>query len=294
VVVAFVGIYQFFIDPNFFFGAGKHVSARPNILAFGGYYRVISIFTAFRLGEGWVTVGFLMIWAVFAFKEKSSFSSLLLVVLALLNVALTFTRAVWLAPVLSIFFLLVSTRRMSRWFAGIYLIMSLFILFSYYQDDIESMQFYQERVLSPTAGARQFTSNIFFTHLVYKNVLFGHGADAAHHPLLIQLGRKAGLLNGFLNQFFRGGIIGILLFISIFYFQLKHAYTLYQNKISIIPLIWIVFLLMVNFTSSEDDFCMFYWVVYFVYTYALEQNMPVKKMVKLHNPFLGKVKTPIH
>lgn len=290
IVVSIVGLIQYFIKPSFWMT--KNITSYFNPLyekAFADKFRIRSIFSNIGIGEGWIFIGMLSIVLLFMLFEKRSIKSSIMVIfvwlLSLISVFITFTRGIWVMSIIGIlvflYYKIKIRQKTIKYFIIILVFMIILFGFIYpkYWESIERSDLYNTRVLSSSYLSRVETYKIFLTKSWSENILFGFGVEYPDE-LVRKYGHNVRSLNSFFGEYIKGGLIGAILFISVYLLLFKKAKRIY--KISKNPVGFALILSLIAVNLNTADKYLFYLPYLFIFLYLeMYYQIAKKKLILL-------------
>ncbi len=288
VLVSFAAsIIQAMVDPAFLFNDRIYDEAANVglIKAFGDIYRNPSVYTGLMGGDGDFIMGVLFAWFLFEFaKSKKKYFLLFAALIGACSI-LTFNRSAWIFLVVGL--ILFSVFNVKRVYMFI-IILVVTVLYAFNGALISSLfetNFVQERVLASSYEERITTHEIFFKYLWHENILLGSGIYDPSDGFRAH-GRWGGSLDGFITIYRVGGLLGLFLFLNIFYKWISLAIGQIKRNKNIVVLSFLISYISYNFTLSNPEFQSF--LVFFILLAITKMNedvrveytLPVKAMKK--------------
>lgn len=275
IFAAFVSYMQIAGNGQFYRGLSLELEKDRLITAFESTTRNPSVFGLFP--DVTLIIGFLSIYFIFQFYKTKNRIFLILYAIAFVTAFVTFDRSALIAPIIGLmaFVYLKNSNKRNALFAMIAATGTIFILGYIFIILFENTAMYQDRILSKSYTARTETLNIFFNHLIDKNVAFGFGSEQ-HPESFRKYGRGGGSLNGFISIYVYGGLLGLLLFLNILRVLYKRI-KLYANRTNdyefyVFPISFILY----NFTVSTPYF--FYWPSFLIFWIYFRMNEQLSYM----------------
>jgi len=281
-VVSFI---QFTIDPFFYKGV------RPEVVrSFSGYYRNSSIFTGIGNNEGGIAIICLVIYFLFCNYYKISLKYLILTAMLFFSAFVTFSRYIWLAPIISLpIFLGTKYRKSVRLSIFCFAIFLLIIVYWLFFPAVTDSVIYQDRLLDKTIDARTESSYLFFKDYFFTSPIFGYGKSSwDSDSFLSAFGHDMGIHVGWLDIIFRGGLVGLFLY-CVFICQIyKKGLEIFRKTRNPIFFLFIAVFILINFTAVLIDISYYgyYFMLFYLFLYYklfVEKPLLVKQQMSLNN-----------
>jgi len=246
-IIAFVSLYQFFIDSNFYTGS---LWLREDMVAFGNVARNQSIFS--RIGLGLFIMGIVFNFYLFKNYPKFKLINLLISSLFVTPIFLSFTRGAYLFPLIGIAVFFYFRGKRYRAFRVLPFILIFLFFVSIIYSQYTNTAFIQDRMLSTSYEKRFEAFSVFFDRFATTNVIFGWGRRNIH-KMSIEMTRSTGVLNGFIQVYIMSGLIGLLLFINVIIRLFNKAKGIFINSNNPVFYAILIGFVIVNLTASVDE-----------------------------------------
>ena len=256
-------VIQVTVDPAFLFNDRifDEIANVGLIKAYGDIYRNPSIYTGLMGGDGDFIMGLLFSWFLFQFADTKKRVHIGLAAMIGVCSILTFNRSAWLFLGVSlIFFAIFNVKRVYM----VIILVVITLLFAFNGSLLNSVfetNFVQERVLASSYEERITTHEIFFNYLWKENIVLGSGLYDPSDGFKAH-GRWGGSLDGFITIYRVGGIIGLLLFCSVFYKWISRSVQPVKRNKNTVVLSFLVGYIFYNLTLSVPEFQSF--LVFFI------------------------------
>jgi hypothetical protein len=243
---------QIFIDSSLFVPADRY--EQLSRIDFAGYWRNSSIFDSLMENQG----GIMFIFMMFLFWQSSSSEeikkqSLAIFFLILIGV-MTFTRYVFLSQIMILVYFNFFAKRftLKRTIAIGLCSIILMILFLTNENTILSSDFIQTRLLADVSGRTNDPFYFFQRYLSEHNILFGTGASSFDIEYFYSDIQR--LHSGIWDLFFQGGIIGLILYLSVIYQFYRKCRFVFRKTGDSTFLLGPMIIILINFTARLNYF----------------------------------------
>jgi len=276
IFAAFVSFRQLTGDGQFYRGLSIELEKERVITAFENITRNPSIFGLFP--DGSLIIGLLSIIFIFMYLKTRKKAYVVLYIVAFFTAFVTFDRSALIAPLLALMaFVYVKNKHKRNALIGIAAAAITIFLVGYtFVYLFKDTAMYQDRFLSKSYEARTETLDIFFNHLIDKNIAFGFGSEQ-HPDSFRKYGRGfGGSLNGFIAVYVYGGLFGLLLYLNIFrvmYTRIKaYSQRTKDYEFYVFPLSFILY----NFTCSNASFYTYLSFLLFWMYFRINEQLSYK------------------
>ncbi len=273
VVVAVVSVLQITVDPYLFSSAYADDGTRLYQID-SALYRNRSVFAGIGMNEGGIAMGFLALIMMFKNFYKVRFKYLALSGMILFSVLVTFSRYVWLMPVIGMLFFIFYKFRGERKVAALVMIMAAVIVASsVYSSNPPAGVSTLENVAGRSVEGRIQSIDIYFRHFWGKRMIFGFGDWTQQSGAFFQYGRHT-VHNGILDVLFRGGFVGLGLFFLVLYQIFRRGRMVFKRTGNPVFMAFVVIYLFINTTAGLNFFHYFGFLTMLFYLSIYYQVEP--------------------
>jgi hypothetical protein len=264
VIVALVSFMQLTVDPYLFSSSVPDQGTRLYQID-RSLFRNRSVFAALGMNEGGIAMGFLALAMMFKNFFRIRLKYLLLSGLILFSVLVTFSRYVWLMPVIGLLFFLYYKYRGER--RVLVLLVVLFVSISafwIYTSGWQRGDSALETVAARSVDGRIQSIDIYFDHFWGRRMVFGFGDWTQQSGAFYRYGRHT-VHNGILDVLFRGGFVGLGLFFWVMWQVFRKGREVYRRTGNPIFMAFVVIYLFINTTADLNFFHYFGFLFMLVY-----------------------------
>ena len=264
VIVALVSLLQLTVDPYLFSSAFPDQG--PRIYRVDrSLFRNRSVFAALGMNEGGIAMGFLALAMLFKNFYRIRLKYLLLSGLIMFSVLVTFSRYVWLMPVIGLLYFLYykyrGERRVLALVVVLFMAVSASWMYSYVSQRGDSAL---ETVAARSVDGRIQSIDIYFNHFWGRRMVFGFGDWTQQSGAFYPYGRHT-VHNGILDVLFRGGFVGLGLFLLVMWQVFSKGREVFRRTGNPMFMAFVVIYLFINTTADLNFFHYFGFLFMLVY-----------------------------
>ncbi len=279
VVVAVVSFLQMTVDPYLFSSASPDQGSRLYQID-RSLFRNRSVFAGLGMNEGGVAMGFLALMALFKNFYRIRLKYLILTGLILFSVLVTFSRYVWLMPVIGLlFFLLYKYRGERRALVFMVVILVISSVSWIYTTGLRSGDSALEAVAGRSVDGRIQSIDIYFRYFWGKRMLFGFGDWTLQSGAFYQYGRHT-VHNGILDVLYRGGFIGLGLFFWVMAQIFQRGRVVFKRTGNPEFIAFVVIYLFINTTAGLNFFHYFGFLIMLFYLALYYRLVPDREQAE--------------
>jgi len=228
-------------------------------------YRNASIYVGLGRNEGGIAMGYLAMFFMFLNFKKYSVKYIIVTGMMLFCSLITFTRYVWLMPIIGLMYFLHYKYRKNKFLifttVGLIFIIGYVLFFA----SIEKTTVYQERAIADTYWGRIESSSIFFKFFFSQKPIFGYGISSWGYDKF-RVMYPIGIHVGLFDIIFRGGLIAFSLYFIFLYQIYKRGLTIFKKTGNPIFLAFIAVFLVINMTAGfiNIDYYGYYIMLFYL------------------------------
>ena len=274
VIVAIVSFLQLTVDPYLFSNAYPDQGSRLYQID-RSLFRNRSVFAGVGMNEGGIAMGFLALIMIFKNFYRVRMKYVLLSGMILFSVLVTFSRYVWLMPVIGLIFLFYFKYRGER--RALVFMVTLLAIGSvswiYTSGPPAGGDSALGTVAARSVDGRIQSMDIYFHHFWGKRMIFGFGDWTQQSGAFYPYGRHT-VHNGILDVLFRGGFVGLGLFFWVMWHIFRRGREVFRRTGNPVFMVFVFIYLFINTTAGLNFFHYFGFLVMLAYLVLYYRLVP--------------------